>query len=447
MVGTVIAFATSMLIGYFITSLVLQPGSSEGLRLALAVPTGIGLCSLIDFIFRRPMFTVETIVGVLLFGLWLWRRKPSIKNLAALTTYRVPVLVLLLLGVLVGVLVIAYGRVAVTPFGGWDGWMIWNSHARFIHRDAKQWQQHIEHTAHPDYPLLVPLMVVRSWRFVGGEVPGAGGIINLLLTFSGVGALAAFLAERRSLLVSVLIALVALATPLYLIFAALQEADAPLSVFVLCAIGLVCLFFESAPDRLSILGLAGFMAGCAGWTKNEGLLFILAISVALLIPAFEKPRLTLRRFGAFATGLALPLAVIAFFKLTIAPQTDLFQNRQYEEIVGRIFDVNRYMMISEHSVELFQNFGGWEQSPALPLLALLLLSGIDRRAMRNTGWLTGLMTLLIVLGGYYCIYVITPLGLEYHLNTSYFRLLMHIWPAMLLLAGLTLYKLESGTNN
>jgi hypothetical protein len=196
---------------------------------------------------------------------------------------------------------------------------------------------------------------------------------------------------------------------------------------------------------LSILGLAGFMAGCAGWTKNEGLLFILAISFALLIPAFGKPRLTLRRFGAFATGLALPLAVIAFFKFTIAPQTDLFQNRHYEEIVGRVLDVNRYIMISEHFVEVFPRFGGWAQSPALPLLALLLLSGIDRRAMRNTGWLTGVMTLLIVLSGYYCIYVFTPLGLDYHLNTSYYRLLMHIWPAMLLLAGLTVYKLESAS--
>jgi hypothetical protein len=207
----------------------------------------------------------------------------------------------------------------------------------------------------------------------------------------------------------------------------------------------VCLYFESAPDRLSILGLAGFMAGCAGWTKNEGLLFILAISFALLIPAFGKPRLTLRRFGAFATGLALPLAVIAFFKFTIAPQPFLFQNRHYEEIVRRVLDVDRYIKISEHFVEVFQTFGGWVQSPALPLLALLLLSGVDRRVMRNTGWLTGVMTLLIVLSGYYCIYVLSPLDLDYHLNSSYFRLLMHIWPAMLLLAGLTVSKLESAS--
>jgi len=442
LVDFTIAFATSTLLGFFLTSLLLPPRVSAGLTWILAVPTGIGLCSLIDFLFRRPMFTVETIVGVVLFGLWVWRHGNPVRNLTAVTPGPIPLIGLLFAVVLVWTLVTAYGRVTVTPLGGWDGWAIWNSHARMIYRDPK-WKEHIEHTFHPDYPLLVPFMVVRMWRFIGAAVPGISGLVSLLLTFSGFGALALFLAQRRSALTSVLIALVALSTPLYLIFAALQEGDTPLAVFILCAIALVCLYFERARDHFGVLALAGFMAGCGGWTKNEGLLFIVAISIALLIPAFVQPRLTLRRFGAFFAGLAFPLAVIIFFKLTVAPQNDLMQNRHYEEIVGRLLDANRYSSISESYVQTLWKFGGWAWHPALPLLAVLLLSRIDWRTLRSTEWLTGALTVFIVLAGYYWTFVLTPLDLRYHLDTALFRLYFHVWPSVLLLAGLATVKVDS----
>jgi hypothetical protein len=442
LVDFTIAFATSTLIGFLLVSILLPPRLSEGLKWILAVPTGIGLCSLIDFLFRRPMFSVEAMVGVVLFALWLWRRGNPVRNLLAVKPSPIPLVALLFVVVLVWTFVTSYGRVTLRPHGGWDGWAIWNSHARMIFRDPK-WKDHIEHTFHPDYPLLVPYMVVRVWRVVDGDVPGLSGLISLLLTFSGFGALAMFLAERRSVLVSALIGLVALSTPLYLVFAALQEGDTPLAVFILCAIALVCLYFESAPERLGVLTLAGFMAGCAGWTKNEGLLFIVALSIALLVPVFGRPRLTLRRFGAFFAGLAFPLAVIIFFKLTVAPPSYLMQNRHYEEIVGRIFDVNRYIMISESYAQQTWKFGGWAWHPALPLLAVLLLSRIDWRILRNTGWQTGLVTVFLVLAGYYSIYVLTPIDLRYQLDTSNHRLFFHLWPSVLLLAGLATVKVDS----
>jgi hypothetical protein len=340
-------------------------------------------------------------------------------------------------GVFGWALATTYDRVDRTPLGGWDGWAIWNSHARVIYRDAKQWKTHIENTFHPDYPLLVPFSVVRSWRYVGGDVPGISGLVGLLLTFSGVCVLAAALAERRSLTLAVLIAVMLMSTPHYLVFGAFQEADVPLSLYILCTLVLLFFFFESAESSPGLLVLAGFMAGCAGWTKNEGLLFILALSVAMLAPVFGKPRLTLQRFGYYLAGLAFPLAVIIFFKATIAPQNDLMWNRHYEEIVGRIVDPNRYMMITESLVQQLQIFGLWVRNPVLPLLGVLLFSGVNWKTLRNPGWLTGLLTLLLVLLGYYGVYVLTPQDLRWHLDTSLHRLLLHLWPSALLLAGLT----------
>ena len=45
----------------------------------------------------------------------------------------------------------------------------------------------------------------------------------------------------------------------------------------LSSLALLCLYSERAPGESGLLVLAGFMAGCAGWTKNEGLLFISAL--------------------------------------------------------------------------------------------------------------------------------------------------------------------------
>ena len=42
----------------------------------------------------------------------------------------------------------------------------------------------------------------------------------------------------------------------------------------------------------------------------------------------------------------------------------------------------------------------------------------------------------MVLAGYYAVYILTPMDLQWHLDSSLERLLMHFWPSALLLAGL-----------
>ena len=260
--------------------------------------------------------------------------------------------------------------------------------------------------------------------------------MGMLFMFAGGGTLIATLRALRGPGLAFLLGLTLLTTPGYLEYGVSQYADLPLAVYILCTVVLLCLYFEEPDTRRGLLVLAGFTTGCAGWTKNEGELFILATSSVLLLPALARPMPALRRFAAFFMGLAPPLAVIAFFKITIAPPGDFPGNRNYQELMGQVLNPDRYLTILASFGSHFWPFGGWIISPVIPLLVFIALRGIDRKAINGYGWATGVGALAIQLAGYYAVYVITPMELRWHIDSSLDRLLLQVWPSALLLAGL-----------
>ena len=74
------------------------------------------------------------------------------------------------------------------------------------------------------------------------------------------------------------------------------------------------------------------------------------------------------------------------------------------------------------------------------VLAYIGLSGVDRSVVRSFGWRAGFAIIAMLLAAYFAIYVITPLELHDHLDSSLDRLLIHIWPGCLLLAGMIVRK-------
>ena len=225
-------------------------------------------------------------------------------------------------------------------------------------------------------------------------------------------------------------------TPYYLERGVSQYADVPLAVFTISTIALICLHWEREPDRFGPLVLAGFTAGCAGWTKNEGLLFILATCIVLLLPVFRNPAVTFRRFASFSLGLLLPLAVISYFKLAIAPPYDLIEDLRYQEAIQRITSIDRHAVILKSLARSAWFFGAWAMQPMIPLFAFIALRGAGHRVFRSQGGFAGLLILGIVLAGYYAVYLITPIPLQVHLDSSLNRLLIHLWPSFLLVLSL-----------
>jgi hypothetical protein len=187
------------------------------------------------------------------------------------------------------------------------------------------------------------------------------------------------------------------------------------------------------------------MAGFAAWTKNEGILFVVCVSVALAVPIFLKPKDTLRRLSAFAAGAVLPLAVLLWFKVAVAPPNDITGFRKYEEVVQKLVSPERYAVIWHTFSDNFWTFGGWAISPAILFLVYVCLRGIDRRMLRNPGWLQGVFVSSALIAGYFAVYVVTPMDLRWHLDSSLPRLYLHIWPSFLLLAGLV-GRIDTGSS-
>jgi hypothetical protein len=181
--------------------------------------------------------------------------------------------------------------------------------------------------------------------------------------------------------------------------------------------------------------LAGFTAGCAAWTKNEGLLFVLATSTAFSVALLHRRANSIYQFAAFVVGALLPLLIVLFFKLSIGRHNDLIESSNYQTLQGML-KPERHITILKVVATTLWSFGAWTITPIIPLFVFVALRGPDGHMLRSYGWLTGVLILTIMAAGYYVVYLITPLDLQYHLSSSLDRLMIHLWPSFLLLVGL-----------
>ena len=430
-------------LGYLVSRLLLPLQLGRSLAWAFAPATGAGICSLIYFLFRRPFFTVEITLLAVFSVIWFFSRWKHKSEKSARRAWTSSIVGLLCLAML---LPITYGllqRADKEPHGGWDAWAIWNSHARVLYRDGANWKSNIQYTIHGDYPLLTPSLTARLWRYAGKEATEGNVLICIMFTVSAAAVLISTLAKLRGGTVALGMGLVLMTTPFYLECGVAQTADVPLSLFFLCAIALIVLNCEREPAQPRLLFLAGFMAGCAGWTKNEGLLFILATCIGVLLvflPNFAKSR---RHLASFAIGVILPLIVIMLFKLTIAPVNDLIFRLHYHEVVPKILSVERHKVILQSFIKGFWTFGAWKVQPIIPLAAFIALIGIDRTMLRRKYWLACFLILVIVLAGYYAVYLAISWPLQDHINSSLARLLIQLWPSFLLILGLAIKDVPS----
>lgn len=102
----------------------------------------------------------------------------------------------------------------------------------------------------------------------------------------------------------------------------------------------------------------------------------------------------------------------------------------------KMFDISRHIMMLSYAAKYLFSFGDSAISPFLPLIAFILRTGVHRSIVANNGWRTNVTILVILCAGYYLICLTTLVELKVHLETSMDRLLMQVWPAFLLLAGL-----------
>src|SRR5215467_4740778 len=88
-----------VLLGYFFVALISPRDFPQLLGWAFAPGLGAGICSILFFFFRRPMFTVEFTVLVILFLAW-FRNRRSARPAPIVSTLSVPAWALLCAAIL-----------------------------------------------------------------------------------------------------------------------------------------------------------------------------------------------------------------------------------------------------------------------------------------------------------------------------------------------------------
>ena len=196
----------------------------------------------------------------------------------------------------------AVTRTLAYPHGdGWDAFSIWNLHARFLFLGGPHWRDGFSPLipwSHPDYPLLLPAAIAHFWSYVGRDTPAVPGVIGFLFTFSTVGVLFSALRILRGRTAAMVGAPLCSRRPRSsnsgrhsMPTCPFRSSYLPPSrCFVFTTTARRMIFPISPPDCWR----SGLAAGCAAWTKNEGLLFLSTILLARL--------LTLIRYGRSSVG-------------------------------------------------------------------------------------------------------------------------------------------------
>lgn len=327
------------------------------------------------------------------------------------------------------------------PHGtGWDAIKIWNQRARFLFRAGPQWRVAFSapvQWSHPDYPLLLPASVAHFWKYLGTDSAAVPAAMALAFTFCTVGFLVAALSRLRGKTQAFLGGAALLGTPYFMERGVSQFADVPLSFFFLATVALFCLQGDGPGHPTGLLGLAGITAGLAAWTKNEGLLFLVAVVVAQCVAAYRSGnwRECLRMAPFVAAALPIIL-VIGYFKLYVAGPGDLLSPPAV--LIQKLSTSGRYWKILGAFLKAPFLFGHWVLVPA-PLLGVgyAWLLGKNNQPEKKPVIMTSGLVLGLTAAGYFVAYLITPYDLSWHLRYSLNRLLVQLWPSMVFLFFMT----------
>jgi hypothetical protein len=456
----------SLIIGVLMTFIFLPPGNPKTagilFRLFAGGGLGIGVTSCSYFVclltgLARYVAAIDLVV-CLVFGLiyFMRCRKRDLGKQAGLpgkkgTGSRLQNLIAVVFAVELVAFAVSFAvSFLKVPHGRWDAWLIWNMHARFLFRGGEGWREAFASGldwSHWDYPLLLPLTIARGWTYTGGEgilFPAAMGFIFTLLI---LGLIVAALSLLRSRTQGYLAAMILMGTPFFIAMGASQFADIPFAFFVLATFVMLFLMERSPENHAGPLILAGIAAGLSAWTKNEGLLFALIVTVSLTGMAAHAGgwRLAFKRTGWFLAGALPILLIVVYFKTRLSPTNDLVAGFSLAEAFAKLLDWGRYAEIVRAFFITGISFTqgvidvrvGMQLNPGavnILLLAVYLgLTGIRIDEKDRGCFFQAAAALVLTLAGYFFVYVMTPLDLNYHLMTSLNRLFLQLWPSAVFL--------------
>jgi 4-amino-4-deoxy-L-arabinose transferase-like glycosyltransferase len=284
--------------------------------------------------------------------------------------------------------------------------------------------------SHVDYPLLWPFAVAWVWCAVGSFDLFAAKLLApaVLATIATL----AFGIVRRlggrpdaAIFTAVLLSL-----PMVLAVTSRLLADAPLCLFVLGCFGCFRLWLESRDD--DDLRLSGFFAAGMLLTKNDGIgLFGVLVASAILVAAMhpvEKRARAAAWLGAFPLALASPWLS---FRWSLARWNEDYGARFRDSL--SVVSPDRALASLGAWLTGFADVADWLVFWPIVLVALVL----GWRSLGGRGATFLAAALLLGIGLYVFITILSPWELDALMETAQHRLLVHLAPiGVLLLAEL-----------
>jgi hypothetical protein len=452
-------FTPAILIGWsvvrvLLTGLVKAPRRSVWMsalfEIALGTGVGIGIVSIVFFALlwagvtgRAVLLSAEAVMAAC--GVWLAVRRPAAKSEPG-PAARSPWIWLLRVAAALVVLFFALDAaksIEADPHGGWDAFTIWNVKAKFLAGGPLTWRNALSPVAgprgalfganHPGYPLLLPSAVASAWSIQGkttegGTASGTPAALGLLFAFATAAMLCGAVAWLRGEAAGLLALLLLLASEGFASQAGSENADIPLSLYLLATLALIALAVDHGWPRGTLL-LAGFCCALAPWTKNEGWPFAI---LALAVVAWNGGR---KAAGWMALGAMPAVALLAAFKILLVHDTEGLFPRTLHEALAEVANVSRWTKIAGSFVQSIWQMGTSWAHPVLLVAILAVALGLAPRArLRQQLWLA--IPVVGLLAADFLIYLITTADLTWQLSTSNLRLIVQVWPALLLLAFL-----------
>jgi hypothetical protein len=455
-VSFVVSFMVAFAIGYLAVRAI-WPEDSRNVRLGIIVlrvcfsfGLGMGLSSCLYFFWLEsgacrfgfiPYIAAELIV---LFGLYVIgaykagkTQEHVMKTAGACHSFRLVRIAVFVLFI-VALVISAVSFLSLSsdiPHGEWDAYSIWNQHARFMFRDPASWKDMFNDTlkwSHPDYPLLLPASIARSWQYIGSELPFAAQAIAFLFVFAvavvAISTVSLLKGKTQGLLCGL-----ALFSATYLVqYGSMQYADMPLAFYFTASVSLYFIYGISRNDRRLLL-LTGFMASLAAWTKNEGIIFFLLFTTLVFL--LERDRGFAGKdcvpFKYFLAG-ALPVIItLVYFKATCEFRNDVVtaMASNLTGVVSKLTDPQRHLFVLKHLMHS-SYFGG--NVGKYGLLIYLAVAGISVSAVQRKGLKLALMLYACMAVAYYLVFVTTSADPEWLIKCSMSRVFAQLLPILII---------------
>ena len=322
------------------------------------------------------------------------------------------------------------------PYGLWDAAAMWNLRVVYLANPTEQWQQIFSSdTAHPDYPLFHSLCAARLCALYGQWHP------NVTLWFSfahgamTVLMLVGLLMRKTSIFAALLAGAILLGTQYWWGMAFWQYADHTLGCYMIASAVLLCLWLHQQDIKqrkaIWILVLLAVMTSACAWTKNEGWpwVFWMSLIVGVRVLMVNRSQLLLMAAiwcGALATVLWMPLSV----HLMADVPNDMVSGIATSSLTSRLFDWQRTCLIFKYVWDVFLKLHPvW--ALLLSIVWVLTFRPWQRLRQRLPAYGVLLLICLQILT-YWLVYQITPYDLDWHLGTSSNRLMLQVWPTVVL---------------